>query len=484
MHTGVPGFFYFLFSCFLILCFSVRRAISAIVLIQTVSSCVLCFCVLCGFVTCLSLLCVDVLLVCAEGYTQVTGVMAMMTGRVLLVCALCVLWCGAVFGHAMEDYCGEGGGNGLRHTSNGGDDGVSLKAYCGLLSTRMGLIKAVEAAEAGQESSGPDPTQVTEESLPNNTNGTGAPGPGGVSVAVPPPAGIPPTPKGSGTEEKGKKSGVVDTSGEEVAGDQEQNDVIEADPQHQSFDQLSSSSSSDRPDTESVKQPSSRANSESTETFGDPLQEEEEEEEEGEEEDSLRSETDSHEKQEELVKKEALQKASNEAPTETHGGTTNKEEKQTATTEVNGHSSPEALGDVKQSEEFQSEKDLNHNPQTKSVASIAANQQNEPSADHGESGPPSPTANGDAANNDSDKSIEDGISDSDPAADGAGTAEGKQNENKDANPKETRVEATATKTTTATTGDGDGSTAVSHTTSPLLLLVVVACAAAAAVVAA
>ncbi|RNC51302.1 mucin-associated surface protein (MASP) [Trypanosoma cruzi] len=35
-------------------------------------------------------------LVCAEGCTQVTGVMAMMmTGRVLLVCALCVLWCGA-----------------------------------------------------------------------------------------------------------------------------------------------------------------------------------------------------------------------------------------------------------------------------------------------------------------------------------------------------------------------------------------------------
>ncbi|EKF29421.1 mucin-associated surface protein (MASP), putative, partial [Trypanosoma cruzi marinkellei] len=40
-------------------------------------------------------LCVDVVLVCAEGYTQVTGVMAMiMAGRVLLVCALCVLWCG------------------------------------------------------------------------------------------------------------------------------------------------------------------------------------------------------------------------------------------------------------------------------------------------------------------------------------------------------------------------------------------------------
>ncbi|ESS61799.1 mucin-associated surface protein (MASP) [Trypanosoma cruzi Dm28c] len=71
-----------------------------------------------------------------------------------------------------------------------------------------------------------------------------------------------------------------------------------------------------------------------------------------------------------------------------------------------------------------------------------------------------------------------------PAADGAGTREEKQSDNKDANPKETPVEATAMKTTTATTGDSDGSTAVSHTTSPLLLLLVVACAAAAAVVAA
>ncbi|KAF5218123.1 Mucin-associated surface protein (MASP) subgroup S118 [Trypanosoma cruzi] len=37
------------------------------------------------------------MLVCAEGCTQVRGVMMamMMTGRVLLVCALCVLWCGA-----------------------------------------------------------------------------------------------------------------------------------------------------------------------------------------------------------------------------------------------------------------------------------------------------------------------------------------------------------------------------------------------------
>ncbi|EAN83985.1 Mucin-associated surface protein (MASP) [Trypanosoma cruzi] len=66
------------------------------------------------------------------------------------------------------------------------------------------------------------------------------------------------------------------------------------------------------------------------------------------------------------------------------------------------------------------------------------------------------------------------------AADAAGTAEGKQNENKDANPKETPATVAAMKTTTAATGDSDSSTAVSHTTSPLLLLLVVACAAAVA----
>ncbi|RNC39550.1 mucin-associated surface protein (MASP), partial [Trypanosoma cruzi] len=52
------------------------------------------------------LLCVDVLLVCAEGYTQLTGVMMMtMTGRVLLVCALCVLWCvaGGVYARDVDN---------------------------------------------------------------------------------------------------------------------------------------------------------------------------------------------------------------------------------------------------------------------------------------------------------------------------------------------------------------------------------------------
>ncbi|EAN89368.1 Mucin-associated surface protein (MASP) [Trypanosoma cruzi] len=408
----------------------------------------------------------------------------MMTGRVLLVCALCVLWCGAVFGHAMDDYCSEGGGNGLRHTSNG-DDGVSLKAECGLLSARMALIKAVEAAEGKQELSGPDPPQdksrvsSPDNKLGNNTQSTGAPGAGGGGVGGQP-AAVTPKPGGSDTEEQVGELGVMDTNNGKVAGDEEQKDGNEADSQQQSVDQLtSSSSSSGSSGTEGVKQPSSRANSKSKETLDELPQEEEEE--------DLPSESDSREEEAEEQETEEDKKNDkmvHKSPTETPGGPTNNAEIQTATTQVNGDSIPETLEDVQQPEEFQGEKDSNNNSQTKSAASIAANQHNEPSADHGESGPPSPTANGDAANNDSDKSTEDGIPNSDPVSDAPGTAEEKQNENKESNPKETPVTATAMKNTTATTGDSDGSTAISHTTSPLLLLLVAACAAAAAVVAA
>ncbi|EKF37595.1 hypothetical protein MOQ_002210, partial [Trypanosoma cruzi marinkellei] len=70
--------------------------------------CVCLFAVAAGGVAAVSLLllppCVDGELVCAEGCMQVTGVMMamMMTGRVLLVCALCVLWCGAGCGGCDE----------------------------------------------------------------------------------------------------------------------------------------------------------------------------------------------------------------------------------------------------------------------------------------------------------------------------------------------------------------------------------------------
>ncbi|EAN84799.1 mucin-associated surface protein (MASP), putative, partial [Trypanosoma cruzi] len=78
----------------------------------------------------------------------------MMTGRVLLVCALCVLWCLTVFGAARDNRCVEGDGNVLTHTHNGGNDRVRLKAGCGLISTRMGLIKAVAAGDDGRDETG------------------------------------------------------------------------------------------------------------------------------------------------------------------------------------------------------------------------------------------------------------------------------------------------------------------------------------------
>ncbi|KAF8307765.1 Mucin-associated surface protein (MASP), subgroup S099 [Trypanosoma cruzi] len=377
----------------------------------------------------------------------------MMAGRVLLVCALCVLWCGAVFGHAMEDYCGEGGGDGLRHTSNGGGDGVSLKADCGLLSTRMGLMKAVEAADAEDELSVPDPSQDTGESSPDNKQSSAAAGSKGGDVAVQPPAaaGLTLGSGGSDTEElQVKLPNVVDPSGGKK-GDGKNGIELEA----KGIGAGQSSSSSGGAVTLGGKELPSKQTSKSNEpSNGTPTQEEDAE--------NHRITSNSREAEAEEEHEVKKANASHEAPTETRGSPARDAEIKTATqppppATMNEQSSTETLPPVQPLQYVHD--------------------------DNAESRLPSPTANGDAANNDSGNSTEDGIPNNDPAADGAGTREEKQNENKEANPKETPVEATAMKTTTATTGDSDGSTAVSHTTSPLLLLLLVACAAAAAVVA-
>ncbi|ESS54959.1 mucin-associated surface protein (MASP) [Trypanosoma cruzi Dm28c] len=417
----------------------------------------------------------------------------MMTGRVPLVCALCVLWCGAVFGHAMEDYCGEGGGNGLRHTSNGGDDGVSLKANCGLLSTRMELIKAVEAAEGERELSvAPDQLQETSQlsspdKLGNNANGTGAPGSKGDSVAGEPEAAAAPLGSGgSGTGGQVVKPEELDTAVGRKAGNKEdRNDGKATGPKLQTVDQSSpSSSASGRPGPQNVEEHKLENTSESDESSDDSPEDDER--------DRLSQSDSREEKAEELVKQNELNTentiheapALTAAPAEEARITSVIPAGDSTPAETNGHSKPDDTVTMQQLQQPQDGIESNNDAQTDSGAPIAANQHNEPSAGHAESGPPSPTANGDAANNEAGNSTEEGMPNSDPAADGAGTREEKQNENKDANPKETPVEATASKNTTATTGDSDGSTAVSHTTSPLLLLLVVACAAAAAVVAA
>ncbi|KAF5217208.1 Mucin-associated surface protein (MASP) [Trypanosoma cruzi] len=98
--------FGFVFNCFFVVVKLLRGVvrfltfIGLIFLMKCVQLLLMFFTVSCLFFCFLS---VDVLLVCAEGCTQVTGVMAMMmTGRVLLVCALCVLWCGAGVAHARD----------------------------------------------------------------------------------------------------------------------------------------------------------------------------------------------------------------------------------------------------------------------------------------------------------------------------------------------------------------------------------------------
>ncbi|KAF8299602.1 Mucin-associated surface protein (MASP), subgroup S099 [Trypanosoma cruzi] len=372
----------------------------------------------------------------------------MMTGRVLLVCALCVLWCGAVFGHAMEDYCSEGGGNGLRHTSNGGDDGVSLKADCGLLSARMALIKAVEAADGDgvQELSGPFPPQDNGGSLPDNTEGSVAAGSKGGNVAVQPPAaGLTLKPGGSDTEElEVKLPNVVDTNGGKK-GDGKNGSELEA----KGIGAGQSSSSGGAVTLGGKELPSKQTSKSNEPSNGTPTQEEDAE--------NHRITSNSREAEAEEENEVKKENTSHEAPTEKRGSPAKDAEIQTATpppppATMNGHSNTETLPPVQPLQHVQD--------------------------DHAESRPPSPMANGGVANNEADNSTEEGMPNNDPAADGAGTREEKESENKDANPKKTPVTATAMKTTTATTGDSDGSTAVSHTTSPPFLLLVVACAAA------
>ncbi|KAF8291935.1 Mucin-associated surface protein (MASP), subgroup S028 [Trypanosoma cruzi] len=123
----------------------------------------------------------------------------------------------------------------------------------------------------------------------------------------------------------------------------------------------------------------------------------------------------------------------------------------------------------------------------KEDSAVTTNKQQDGTSDsHAESTPTSrSSAKSVAASNGPDKATEEEISNKNTTADGEVKESAQEDGNKDDNQKETPIKTTAIANGTAPTGDSDGSTAFSHTTSPLLLLlVVVACAAAAAVVAA
>ncbi|PBJ76471.1 mucin-associated surface protein [Trypanosoma cruzi cruzi] len=126
----------------------------------------------------------------------------------------------------------------------------------------------------------------------------------------------------------------------------------------------------------------------------------------------------------------------------------------------------------------------NNDSQKEENFSIALKEQNgEPDGDS-ESTQPRHLAVGNASNIDAESGTEMPLPKNNPTANSAVTEGAKRGENKHGTRKETPVEATAITNDTARTVYSDSSTAVSHTTSPFLLLLVVACAAAAAVVAA
>ncbi|EAN98888.1 Mucin-associated surface protein (MASP) [Trypanosoma cruzi] len=116
--------------------------------------------------------------------------------------------------------------------------------------------------------------------------------------------------------------------------------------------------------------------------------------------------------------------------------------------------------------------------------SVLLIEQNGESDGNSESTQARPLAVGDASNMGAEKGNEMGLQKNNPTDNGAVTEGAKRGENKHGNRKETSDTATITQTNeTATNGDSDGSTAAFHTTSPLLLLLLVACAAAAVVAA-
>ncbi|PBJ77558.1 mucin-associated surface protein [Trypanosoma cruzi cruzi] len=147
---------------------------------------------------------------------------------------------------------------------------------------------------------------------------------------------------------------------------------------------------------------------------------------------------------------------------------------------------PEVTASVQKTEILLDDEEVTSNQQNEGLASTTVNQEGEQSDFHVESTPKSISAASNAANDDADTDTDKVIPNNDSAAGGAVT-EGRHQDGK----KEERAEEkTPPKSVpsindTATPGNSDGSTAVSHATShPLPLLLVVACAAAAAVVAA
>ncbi|RNC32883.1 mucin-associated surface protein (MASP), partial [Trypanosoma cruzi] len=147
---------------------------SVCVPLQGCCRCLLCV-LLCDLFFLSISLCVDVLLFCAEGHTQVTGVMAMMmTGRVLLVCALCVLWCGAGGRCDEEKRAGLGSGPEALPESQGLEASLQVKQD---LSREAGGVKEkVPSTSPENEVEDDEDDEDEEEVIEENDEGAEAEG--------------------------------------------------------------------------------------------------------------------------------------------------------------------------------------------------------------------------------------------------------------------------------------------------------------------
>ncbi|KAF8304186.1 Mucin-associated surface protein (MASP), subgroup S074 [Trypanosoma cruzi] len=424
----------------------------------------------------------------------------MMTGRVLLVCALCVLWCGAGggFGIARDNRCIEGDGNVLTHTHNGGNNGLRLTADCGLFSTRMGLIKAVAAGDGSRDENGNDLLE-NEDKSPQGGEAAGSgdnetPGPKGGNGAAG--AATPPSPSGPGVPGAGDEGGQLPAAGQEEnkKNKVDPNSNAAAGPPDQTNDQLpSSSGSTSTPGEKHPLMGTSDINQlpTDTETKGDAdLQDKNGSDEAIEEEDGDK---DKEKKQEKKTLLPETQEGQN------NGGGTPPSSGGPAPSISESEGSP-----LPDQENLQNQKKVK-NEATHSGPKMESKAPEPPSGDatqgqhrhdtdtevstkNAATGSPAEPTSSSTSTSGSGDHVQN-KADEDDAQSSEGQHDSLETGNTNVVPTLSEEAPKTAKTTTAaqtnhttTHGDSDGSTAVSHTTSPLLLLLLVVCAAAAAVV--
>ncbi|PBJ77730.1 mucin-associated surface protein [Trypanosoma cruzi cruzi] len=107
----------------------------------------------------------------------------MMTGRVLLVCALCVLWCGAVFGHAEGLAAGGGNSAGSEDDSRGDPEVNSSLEPLSVEGSKGNMISSLETplsvgdippnslSEEGDGSQSPGETLTSEDEVSSGVSG-------------------------------------------------------------------------------------------------------------------------------------------------------------------------------------------------------------------------------------------------------------------------------------------------------------------------